>query len=792
MFRTILRIVFRNLWRSRGFTLINVFGFAIGISATLLISFYIQHELSFDRFHENYEDIYLVKEHVFWSGKWNNISQTSTPLGPAMKEDLAGVINTARVNRWFDMTIEVDGFKATEDRVVFTESSIFQVFSFPLIYGNPEGVLDRINTVALSRSLAEKYFGESNPIGKTIVAQDKNVLEVVAVFEDIPDNSTVKMNMAISYETLLGSNFLGANEMDNWRSFNNETFAKLQPGIVPENIDAEFENLIRIRDGEDGWDNHRPYLFPISQYHLNNDYSRVNMLAAVALFIMLIASINFMNLSTSRSASRTREIGVRKVLGSSRKSLIFQFLFESVVLTGLAMVLSLLLVSLVIPWFSNVCGKELALSQFGNFSVPFMIAIVVVVGTLSGLYPAFYLSSFQPIKVIKGQIEKRNGKVVNLRKGLVILQFIISITLILSTLTILRQFSYLQNKGIGFNQENLIYLSFEGNSFKTKAESFKQAAEAHPGVISTSISSRIFGRISGGVWGIKKPGDDNMYAIYTVFSDDDILTTLDVELSWRNPEFLSKELSLNDGFFINEATQKALNLDLNKDDMLILEDVAEKPVLGVLKNFHVHSLYKETKPMILTSLRKTRNGSLNKYDCRFLLVRVQPQMTGEVIKHLEKVWHQHDPALAFDYRFVDEVVDRQYRAESRLASIIGGFAIVGIVVAILGLLGLSAYDTEQRTKEIGIRKVLGATTLQIVSQLSRDFSRPVIISLIVAFPIAWYTVNGYLKEFPYRVNFSIATYFVIAFIIFVLALCTVSWQTIKAANSDPAEILRNE
>ncbi len=791
MFTNMLRITLRNLWRDKVYSFINVFGFSVGIAAFLLIFLFVKHELSYDRFFENAEDIYLVREDVYISGQWNHWWQSVTPLAPAIAEDIPEVMSVARVYRWFDMTVHYGETKYNESNVGFTDPSFFEVFSYPLVYGVAGEALSEPNTVALNRTLAEKYFGDENPIGQVVRLQDQHDMTVVAVFEDMPDNSSIQLNVLVSFSTLLTHEWMGPREGENWRSFNNETYARLYPGTDPETVDARFEDLIIRHDGDEGWSFHRPSLMPHVTTHLRGDYRSITLLLGIALFILVLACINFTNLSTAQSAKRMREIGVRKVLGGTRGELIRQFLGESLILTTTAMVIAVLLVELMLPLFTNVIGKDIDLSLLGNWMVPGMIALTIVVGLLAGSYPAFYLSGFRPIGMFKGFSGSGKRKPL-LRRVLAIIQFSITIALVISTVTIVRQHNYLRTRDLGFDRENLIYLPLNSHLFRNHIEAFKEEINSNSRVLSSCISSRVFGRINGGFWSIRKPGDEDALSIMTIFADEDVLTTLGANVTWGAVPGEGESLQLRDGFILNSEAVERLGIDPDVDDRLILSGEKEGRLINVLGDLHVHSLYRATLPMVITGLRRDGEGNINQYDCRFLLIRVSEGPMQEVLQHLQQVWERFDPNMAFEYHFLDDDIENQYRSEQQFASILGSFAVIAIVIACLGLFGLSAYDTEQRTKEIGIRKVLGATVFQIISLLSRDFAKPVLFANLAAWPIAYLVMNSYLGGFPYRVNAGFLLYALVGAVVLGIAVAVVSGQTMRAATTQPAITLRDE
>ncbi len=792
MFSNTLKITIRTLWRNKLFTSINIVGFSIGIAAFILISLYNSHELSYDRFHDSSENIYLVRENVFWSGKWNDIGQTVTPLGPAISQEFAEVEKVVRVMRWFDMSLNQNGVKSIEKDVAFVDSGFFDLFNFQLIYGNSGEVFNQPNSVVLPKSVAKKYFDDENPLGKTINAQDKFDLTVTGVCEDFPDNSSIQSQILISYKTLRSPDLMGDSDVNNWGSHNNETYIRLQSGTEPSQIDNKFEALIAKYDNEKGWDKHRPHLYPLVDRHLKGDSRKIALLYAIAVFILLIACINFMNLSIAQASKRSREIGVRKVLGGTRPELVKQFVGDSMVLTLVAFLLAFFLAELLLPWFSDVCGKELNFSLFDGWAIPGFVGIFLMVGLLSGFYPAFYLSSFKPINVLKNATIGRGNRKTRLRKFLMVFQFSIAIALIISTTTVIRQHHYMQSLDTGFDRENLLYIPLDSQSIKKQVFAFKKAVLDHADVVASSVSSRAFGMISGGYWGVKTANNDESYSMMSVFSDEDLAKTLGADIDWIERESNDSPVDLNHGFLMNDVAVEKLGMNLQEDRRATLGGNIDGVVLGVFNDFHVSSFYSETQPVIITSLRKNGDGSINRYDCRYLIMRIAPDSETEVLTHLKTVWNRFDSELELRYYFFDDELRQQYQSEERLSLILGGFAFVAIVVAFLGILGLVIFTTEQRKKEISLRRVLGASTWQVVSMISGDLARLILVSILFAWIIGYVFIQNFLQNYPFKVQTGMSSFIIVGMIVMAVAMALISALTIRVASTNPATTLRNE
>ena len=785
MFWHLMRIAARNLWRSKLFSVINIFGFAFGLAGFALILLHVTYELSYDRFHEKGNRLYLLTEEVNWGNGWGETWQTAAPIGPAMRDEFPEVEQACRLTPWFSQTMQVEQQKYVE-RIWFGDPSVFDMFTIPLLHGEAGKALENPNTITLSTTAAHKYFGESDPIGQTILWNESFPLEVVGVFEDIPENSYLNFEYLISNETLNSPALLG-NDLDNWRPHNFYNYLLLTEDADLESLTARFPELMVRHYGADANEHYRPELRPMVSLHLSGDYRQIKLLGSIALFILLIAVVNYMNLSTARATRRAREIGIRKVMGSRRGELIRQFMGEAFLVSLSALLVALLLTELLLPWFRSLTGNELVLEQlFAPAPLMVMIAIFLLSSVLAGLYPAFYLSGFLPAEVLKsGRLP--HGKGANARKVLVTVQFALSIALILATLTVKQQHQHMMRMDLGFDSEHILYLPLQSSELAGNAESFRDRVLLEPGVRSASVMSRLFGRISGGVWGLKKPGMEDDIAMYTVFTDWHFLETMGVELVQGRGFEPDYPTDTREAFLLNEKAMEKLGIDWNGDRQVELpSDDRSGEVVGVIKDFHFQSLYHGNNAVAITFLRDTN------YDRRFLAVRVAPGMMDTVVPRLKALWYDYDPALAFDVHFLDRLLESQYKKEQRLSSILSWFSGFTIFVALLGLFGLSTFMTQQRTREIGVRKVLGASVPGILLLLGKDFAKPVLFANLIAWPTAFLFLQSWLQDYLYRIPMPYLAFFVVGFSVLLVAEATVILQAYRAAQTNPVEALRYE
>lgn len=812
MIKNYIKTAFRSLYKNKGFTAINILGLALGLATCLLIVFYVVDELSYDRYNTKADRIYRVNEDLKLGENKVQYAVAMPPLAKTLKAEYSYVEDAVRIKRAGTTHVKKGSINIIENSVAFADASIFNVFTLPMISGDPKTALLDPHTVVITESTAKKYFNTTNAVGKFILFNDKENFKVTGVIKDVPKQSHFNFDFFVSLESFPDS------RLNEWLRSDYNTYVLLKNAKDHEKLAASFPALLQKFSGsqmqselgmsvaqfEKGGSFFRMNLIALTDIHLKSNLSGelgpnsttqyVYIFSAIALFILLIACVNFMNLSTARSSNRSREVGVRKVLGSSRKNLIFQFLAESVLVTLVATVIAVIAASAVLPFFNQLSGKEITLTvESLKWLVPSLLAVVLVVGSLAGSYPAFFLSAFQPVDVLKGKLSA-GFKGGGLRSFLVVFQFFVSILLIIGTLVIHNQLNFIQTKNLGYNRNQVLVVKNSGE-LNQQAKVFKQELANLPGVKNATLTgflptngwrnTRIY--FKDATYDQKKSLFPQSWEI-----DADYIPTMDMKMAaGRN---FSKEMqSDSSAVIINEAAAKFLGFadpvnqtiyqslggDRNKDGSA---NVKECHIVGVVKDFHFNSLREKIEPMVLTYGQNP--GAL--------AIRVSTSNISNLMAQIKGKWSALSPNVQIDYSFMDQDFDASYRSEQRIGQIFVIFTSLAIIIACLGLFGLAAYAAEQRTKEIGIRKVLGADVSVIVAMLSKDFIKLVCIAIVIASPFAWYVMNKWLQDFAYRVNIQ---WWVIAGAgagALLIAFITISFQSIKAALANPVESLRSE
>ncbi len=810
MFKNYFKVAWRNLIKNKAFSIINITGLAIGLSCFLLITLYVLDELSYDRFYPNANNIYRVNSDILFGGAELHITQTSDMLGETLKKDYPQVLQYTRVyTNNGSKLVKKDNSFIEEPHVANADSTFFLVFQLPVIAGDTKTALNEPNTVVINESIAKKYFGTTDAVGKTIETNDnKNPLyKVTAVIKDIPHNSHMNFELLFSMKNVdypFGQHL----------SFNFNTYLLLRPGTnykafeknFPQYIDRyiipqakQFMNISSMEDFEKAGNKLFFSMIPLTKIHLYSDYNfeitppgnieYVYIFSAVALFILLIACINFMNLTTAKSTGRAREVGIRKVLGTERKSLMGQFLFESILLVTFSLLVAIAIVYLVLPLFNDIAGKSMVLGNlFSPGFIVCLLALPFAVGLLAGGYPAFFLSGFKPIEVLKGKLNAGKSKA-GIRSFLVVFQFAISILLIIATIVIYKQLNYIQTKNLGFNKDQVLIID---NAFELRknAEAFKSTMLQQPGVASGTLSSYL--PVSNSSRSDQTFSKDaamnasNSFNMQTWSVDYDYFKTLGMQLiAGRN---FSRDYGTDStAVIINETAAKNMGYPdpLGKKIYSIggaFGPSATYTVIGVVKNFHFESLRKNIGPVSFFLQPSTGMASF----------KVTAANVTNVIKSAESEWKKMAPGMPFSYRFLDDSFNDMYRAETRVGQIALIFSVLAIFIACLGLFGLATFIAEQRTKEIGIRKVLGASVQGIVQMLSKDFIKLVGVAFIISAPLAWFFMHKWLLDFAYRVDLSWWIFLLALGISLFIAIATISFQAIKAAIANPVKSLRTE
>ncbi len=784
MFKNYFRIAFRNILRHKGFSLINIIGLAMGMACCILILLWVRHELSYDRFHKNADRIFRVVEMQDQSGEPFPVAVTPAALGPGMMQDFPEVVNFIRFQTYSFGYINRDEnmFKAN---ITLADPNIFEMFSFPILAGDKEIMFDDLFNVAISEEMAYKIFGDEDPLGQTLQVNTSTIITVTGVFQNIADNSHLKFDYIIPFKVL--KEFGG--DLESWDSNSYYTYVQLEQNVDWIEFDAKIEGYLEEHDI--GY-SVKLNLQKLTDIHLHSHYVAdmrdhgdivyVRIFSIIAAFILLIACINFMNLSTARSSKRAREVGLRKVVGSSRKNLISQFFGESILIVVFAMMIALVLVELVLPYFNEIHGKELGL--FSDLSIfGLLLGITLITGFLSGIYPALLLSSFKPVTVLKGSISGGSKKGV-FRKILVIIQFSLSIILIISTIIIHKQLNYIFNSDVGYNRDRIV--SFRVDSISSgEIDSFKDEINKLSNVGSVTFSSQYPNDFANSGYGYTWEGlpEEDRVLIHTITVGDNFFETFEMEI--LEGRSFSRQFSADTlAVIINEKAAELMGFT-NTTEQVLKNRYSEetKPIIGVVKNFNFKHISNNVEPLIISYYPQLRS---------VFHVKLKSGDVNKTIDEIELIWQKFIPDVPFEYQFLDDVFERMYRAEKQMGKIFDYFTGFAICISCLGLFGLASFMTEQRFKEIGIRKVLGASISSVMLLLVKEFTKWVLLANIIAWPVAWFGMNKWLQNFAYKTEYSIDVFIISGFIALIVALITISFRSFKAANSNPVESLKYE
>ncbi len=785
MFMYNLKFTLRTLRRDGFYSIINIAGLSIGMAAAILLFVWVYNEWSYDRFHKNEKQLYGAWSRAEYNGQLKCWNWTSALLGPAVKENYPEIIETTRVS--FNKNYLMFEDKKLNMVVAFVDPGFMNMFSFPLIHGNQETALNEINSLILTETASKRLFGNEDPMNKDVTFEIKHSVTVTGIMKNLPQNTCFEFDalIPITFYKSLGE----LNE--NWENNTLRTFVQLHPDADVENINRDICNIIKEHTN-----NQNPietFLYPLNKSHLYSKFEngkptggRIDMLrifSLIAVLILLIACINFMNLSTARSEKRTKEVGVRKVMGGKRPSLILQFMGESLVVSLIAGFIALFVAWLLMPAYSSLIGKTLNMDLANGWFWLCALAFILFTALLAGSYPAFYLSSFQPIKVIKRTF-KREKTLITPRKLLVIVQFTFAIFLIIATLIINRQIRYAQSRDNGYNKDQLIYHAFQEDIEKNYELIRNELLSSGVAVSVTRTSAPMtegWNTTMGIEWKGSNPNNQIMMDIYFVDSDW-IKTTGAVLLQGRDIDIHTYSTDAN-ALILNESAEKIMNFD-NPIGQTVRLWGQDWHVVGVVKDFILHSPYSETVPMLI-------GGPGGFFNTIHIKLNGTNRMSDN-LKKAEKIFRKYNPNYPFEYKFVDEEYAHKFEEENTLNTLATGFTILTIFISCLGLFALVAYMAETRRKEIGIRKVLGASVRKIVTLLSKEFLILVIYSIFIASPIAWWAMNKWLSGYAYHTNIPWWMFIGVGFLGIGIAILTVSWQAIKAATANPVKSIKTE
>lgn len=794
MLRNYLKITIRSLWKNKLFSGLNVVGLGVGMAAVWLMVLYVVDELSYDRFHTKADRIVRVVHYAQWPSGSLKLAPTSAPYAAALKNDYPEIEKTVRIQPEGGGVMSVNDKKLEVNDICFADNTFFSIFTFPLLYGDPATALSKPQSIVLTKSLAESLFGDAKKaIGNVVEFSNHFPNTVTGVMDDVTENSHLQFRAVRS---------LPANYTNGWENFELYTYLLLNEGSDVKALEAKlppfYDKYIKKEMGELDY---RLELQPVTSIHLNShlDYeispngnvTTVYTFAVVALLILLIACVNYINLYTARSLKRTREVGVRKAIGSYRLQLIGQFLTESMLMTFIAGVVSISLVTVALPYFNQITDKTLSVGGLGNTLL--VIAILsVLIGMLSGLYPALLLSNFRPVSALKGQVGNQLGSI-TFKQSLVVFQFVATVALITCSAVVYQQMRYVQHKDLGFNKDQVLTFHIDNGDVRQRVDALKEQLLRSPLIEGASAASNPIGNNNIGGAGMFFEQNGIMPTatqIVQKFSvDSDYFKTLGIKVMQGRGFSESFKSDLWGAVVINETLQKQLGWKnpIGKRVKYYIDsdkNTAEARVVGVIKDFHTYSLQHKIEPLVL--------GLPAPFDKDNVYVRIKPAKVAEALAYIQSVYRTFDPSATLDFHFLDENFSRQYKAEQKQGEVLLTFTILAILIACLGLFGLAAFAAEQRTKEIGVRKVLGASVGSIVVMLSRDFLKLVLVSIVIATPLAWYAMSKWLQDFAYRIEIQWWVFALSGLLAVSIALLTVSFQSVKAALMNPVKSLRSE
>ncbi len=807
MIKNYLKSALRNITRNKFYSVLNILGLSIGLISTIFILLYIQDELSFDKYNKNYKRIYRLESDFRISEKHDKFAVTSVPIAPAMKMEYPEIEQYARIVDNGNMFIRYKNKEFYEKKIYSADSSYFKVFTCEFLKGSPDNALTEPNTMVVTESFAKKYFGEANPLGEVLRDGDNMNYKVTAVIKDLPGNTHLKYDALTSMATIAkvyGKDQFNSLKPEAFWNVGIYSYILLKPNADIKNIHAKFpafnkkymEPLGKQINADFKLITTNLANIHLSTKNLEGDLPRGSMsyvyiFSFVALFILLIASINYMNMATSRSANRAKEVGIRKVLGAFRAQLSRQFLSESVLLAFISLIISLAFIQLLLPLFNELSDKHLT---FGVFSNPFIfigiIAITLVVGLVSGSYPAFYLSSFMPARVLKGKIDSgRNSGY--LRKTLVVFQFVISIMMIIGTLTVSRQLRYMKTKDLGFDKGNIVVAEIQDTVFVKKIPAFREELLQNPAIEAVSASTGVPGKIrSIQVMRVENGSKMQELALNNFQIDYDYIPLMKMKLVKGRNFDKNMGTDLKEGVIINETAAKKLGWGDNALGKKIqygieLDGTADRntKVIGVVKDFNYASLHNKIEPIVMF-LTKRPGFALN--------IRIKPENKPAALDFIKLVWGKYGVKNPFEYYFLDQNFDESYQAEAKLNKIFTVFSVISIFIALLGLLGLASFTAERRTKEIGIRKVLGSSLMEIANMFYKEFTLLIVVAFIIGTPIAFYALGLWLQQFAYHVNQTWFIFFLSGMLAWIVAMATISFHSIKAASENPVTAIKYE
>lgn len=810
MFKNFFIMLYRNFFRNKFYSSLNIIGLSIGLICTILIVLYIKDELSYDKYNLKRERIVRLGSDFTINGKRDLIAASPLPYGPKFLEEFPEVEDFVRIDMLGKARFKFNDIEFKEDWVAYVDSSVFNIFTLPLLKGNPQTALVKPNTIVINEELALKYFGKDDPIGKQVTVDDID-FTISGLMKNQPQNSHYRFRALLSmrtHEKKIGQEKFNSSTPGVFWSFNIQTLILLREnaslGGIYEKFPAFYEKYMRS-SGEKLNVDYKLILQKLPDLHLysnlkwdlpTGDVKYIYILAIIAAFILSIASINYMNMSTARSAKRAKEVGVRKVVGAYKENIVRQFLLESIALTVAAYFVALIVVELLLPSFNHLVKKELVLNLKDSFdTIVYTFGISILLGVISGLYPAFYLSAFHPAVILKGIAGKKSTNAF-LRKLLVILQFVVSSIMISGTIIVASQLFYMNNRDVGFNKENIIATYVEDTTLRSQIDVFKAELEKNPNIVKVASSSSLIGfSASKSIHLYESEIGMEQYALNVMYVDFDYLDLMKVKIMQGRGFDQSFRSDTSSAFVINLAAARKFNwnedavgkkiqrgVEVEKEDNSYIQ---RGEVIGVVQNFNYESLKNKIEPLSIM-VRKSKNIG------HVLYIKIRGSNKNRTIDYIKNTWNQFSPNYSFDYFFLDQKLEKMYQSEKRLSLIFILFSVISVLVASLGLFGLSSFMSEQRKKEIGVRKVLGASVVGLVQLLTQEFIRLIFIANIIAIPVSYFAMSKWLQEFSYKVDIAIWMYLLTLLVTMFIGIITVAWQALKTAMGDPVNAIKYE
>jgi predicted permease len=785
MFTNYIKITLRNLWKNKGYSFLNIAGLAIGIACAALIFLWVEDELDYNHYFSNRDNLYKVKDHQTYDGTTFTFDATPGPLAAGMKAEIPGIKNTARTT-WGSKELFTLHDKAIYEQGMYADSPFLSMFQLQFIKGNAANAFSQLHSLVISEAMANRFFETTDVIGKTLKVNNNQNFVISGVIKDLPKNVSFRFDWLAPFTINEDKNTW----LKDWGNNGILTYAELEPNASINAINKKMDGYIQSKqEGAAA----KTFIYPMNRWRLYDSFDNgkenegrikyVKLFSLIAWIILIIACINFMNLATARSEKRAREVGVRKVLGAGKSKLIGQFIGESLMMAALSAIVAIASVYLLLPSFNYLVDKELSFNLFTIKHLAGLLMITLTCGLLAGSYPAFYLSSFNPVGVLKGLKLKSNANAGFIRKGLVILQFTVSVILIISTVIVYQQIQHVKERDLGYNKQNLLYMNITGNiktHFDVLKNELKKTGFVENAALSRSMTLLLGSNTGGFDWEGKDP---NKQILITVESaTPDYVQTMGMTIK-EGRDFYPEMKSDTGNVIINESFAKLLKKKTAVGSVLTLGS-DKFSVVGVIHDFIFNNLYAAGTPLLLYGDTATTN---------YLSIRIKSTASlTSALPAIEKVIKTENPGYPVEYKFVDATFENLFKTETLIGTLAGVFAVLAIVISCLGLFGLAAYTAERRTKEIGIRKVLGASTQGLASLLSKDFLLLITISCLIAFPLAWWVMHSWLQSYEYRITISWWIFIAAGLLSVFIALLTVSFQAIKAALMNPVKSLRSE